>query len=327
MGCDAVNFRLAVAKSKLASSYLVANIMINDEPLVRWARRAKCIIKHAYEIALKCKQYPGAPQSTCLILADMKRIMALSEEYQIVKQVLIRSSQTYGNRLHKLLEKHVNLLHLYEKSYKPNHPIIATALETIARIYTHLIQHEMCKKNFEKTEHYYNLTEIHIIKSIDMKEKVFGKNDVRVNYRFLGECYLHRIQDLADKCEFEKAEELFRKSIRLYKDWMGEYDCRLGVAYAGLGSIYARCGLDEEVQEMQQKWTHWSTLQQELEASSQEQNHRNCLTCPNFACIKCYSCICQTKLTVKRLDEFEDFSQTIKNVYYSEIDKMPKECE
>ena len=247
--------------------------------------------------------------------------MAWAEECLIIVQIK-HQTKTYVNRLKSVLRSHDDLLNIYTQSYKPGNLIIAETLEDKARIYTHLIQHDKAKKHFVQMEKHYDLVEHLLIKSYDMKEGTFkkecllGEYDFRINYRMLGEYYLHRHRDLAEECNFEMVEELFKKSIDISRQWAGEYDYRLGVAYSCLVSLYHQCGLTEEASEIQNKLMHWHVLQHEMEQSERATSHKNCLLCPNFACIECYSCICQTKLTVKRLDEFEDFFDIMRQVFY-----------
>ena len=257
MGPEGINLRLAVAKSRLATSFLTANVAINKRTLHYWARKAKHTIKSAYKIALQSTDFDLLnlrSKTTSLILADIRRIMTLTEEC-IVCEYDRKGSRTYFNRMKSVMRSHDNLLCIYKQSYKPDHLIIATTLENKARIYTHLIQHENMKKNFTKVKEYYDCLKELLIETINMKESVLGKNDIRINgtYRFLGKYYLHRFQDLFDVCELEKAEDLFKKCIKISLQWIGEYDCGLGVAYSNLSYIYSWSGMLEECHDFQDK--------------------------------------------------------------------------
>ena len=347
-----INLRLAVAQSRLAESYLSANLPMCGT-VYHFAMRAKLTIIPALKTALKILGHSDNIKKTSLILADMKRIRILAEERIITNSYssLLRS-KTYVNRLKSVLQSHNDLLFIYEKCYKPDHLVIATSLEDKARVYTHLIQHNKINKNFVEMKMHYDLIDKLCLRSIGIKDEIIKKGgSIGANdfcYRLRGEYHLHRFQDLGDECEFEIAESLFKKSIQISLKWLGEYDYRLGVAYSSLANIYARCGMQEEVQDMEAKWLNWNVLQFEIGQSEHEQNHRKCLQCPNFTCIECFSCICQTKLivkkiaesacadcfrckkigciecytclcqskfTVKRLDVFEDFFEVMKHVF------------
>ena len=114
----------------------------------------------------------------------------------------------------------------------------------------------------------------------------------------------------------ELAEDAFKRSISISSEWLGEYHSRLGVAYSCLAHIYEVCGLVEEAQVMHDKWLHWQVLQEEMIVSEQSASHKECLMCPDFSCIDCYSCICQTKLVVNKIDKYEDFFDIMQQVFY-----------
>ena len=322
-GNSAFNLRLAVAKKSLATSYLIQSQWDDEKPVIFWARKAKYTTISAYRIAGQIIAAPNACRlkNKSLILAEMRRTLAWAEE-SIIIQSIRPVSKTYATRLKSVLQSHKDLIHIYKQSYKAENLIIAETLEDLARIHTHLIQHDKANDDVSQMESHYeilydlSLLSLDIKKGVFTKEGLLGEKDFRINYRMLGEYHLHRYRDLQDQCEFQMAEEYFKKSIEVSREWMGEYDSRLGVAYACLSNIYFECGLTEEAHEMHDKWVHWRALQDEMILNEQVVSHKHCLMCPNFACKDCYSCICQTRLVVKRLDEYEDFFDIIKQVFY-----------
>ena len=316
-GCQsAFNLLMAQARSKLAGAYRFRARFDEETSELVWARRAKHTSISAYNMAERIIVKDS------LVLTHMRRMIAWTEEDHIIKTVKNWSSQSFANRLQNVLRRYDDLLSIYEQSFKPGNLCIAEVMEDKARIITHLIQHDKTKDDYEQMRKHYDLVYDLSLKSVDMKiaflekEGLLGEKHFAINYRQLGEYYFHRYRDLADICEFELAEDAFTRSISISREWLGEYNCRLGISYSCLGGIYETCGLMEKAQEMHDRWLHWNVLQEEIIQSERSKSHKECLLCPDFSCIDCYSCICQTKLVVKKIDEYDDFFDIMQQVFY-----------
>ena len=322
---SAFNLHLAQARSKLAGAYRFQALIDDGEhSYMFWARKAQHTSIAAYNKAEQIITSDSKYQpNTSLILAHMRRMKAWAEEDIIIKTwPLNPSSISYTNRLQNMLRRYDDLLSIYQQSFKPGNLCIAELMEDKARIITHLIQRDKARNDYEQMKTNYDLVFDLCVKSIEMKiaflekEGLLGEKHFTINYRQLGEYYFHRFKDLNDVCELELAEDAFKKSISISSEWLGEYHCRLGIAYSCLARIYEVCGLMEEAQVMEDKWSHWLVLQEEWIESEISASHKECLMCPDFSCIDCYSCICQTKLVVTKIDEYEDFFDIMQQVFY-----------
>ena len=324
-GCQsAFNLHLAQARSRLAGAYRFQALIDDEEhSYMFWARRAKNTSIAAFNVAQRIiASDPKYRPKSSLILTHMRRMLAWADEDIIIKTWENPLSISYANRLQNMLQRYDELLSIYQQSFKPGNLCIAEVMEDKARIITHLIQRDKAREDYEQMKTNYDLVFDLCVKSIKMKiaffekEGLLGEKHFTINYRQLGEYYVQRFVDLKDVCELELAEDALKRSISISSEWLGEYHCRLGVAYSCLARIYEVCGLMEEAQAMHDKWLHWQILQEEMIESERSASHKECLMCRDFSCIDCYSCICQTKLVVTKIDQYENFFDIMQQVFY-----------
>ena len=315
---NGLNIRRAIAKSKLAEAWIQYNTLRGNDSILSiylsidnfqwWISEAH---KTAHEIA----DY----ENTCLIAANMKRIKVLAKEQEILRDYKVYDS-FFRYWMKNCLGKHEELLQIFEEGYGKDHVVVSSMHTNIGRINRYLAQHEISCKNFDEAKTLYKNAKKSVWQSMKIQEKVLMKKDKRrvENYHLMASLHMETFGLMGGLTHLKKAEKLFFKSIELKRDFLGEHECDLGSDYQGLYDLYERLGKKEEKVKIQEQLMNWKEVQREIKLSERAQQC-NCLECPDFSCINCFSCMCQTKYVTKKIGQEMNVHRILQTIYNEKV--------